>query len=541
MKLKGLKTRAYNVFFHTHTVAGIVISFALFVIFYAGAFSLFRHDVARWENPNMRIETPESIDYDRAMAALESYYGDAFAPAELTTIRPPTEDSPFIKFYGAKYTDDSREETERFFSYIDANDNYKVTDAEEAKTTMSNTIYHLHYFRQIPVIGIYLSGLVAVFFLFATVTGIMIHWRNLVTKFYAFTVKGKWKQIWTNAHTVLGVIGIPFQVAYGITGAFYGLLTLLLIPSAFILFGGDTDAIVAVVRPDAALKVEADAPKVDHASLQSYHDQVTALYPEVPVSNVRMANHGREDGYVIFNLDDERTINGTGQVVYALNSGEELFHTPPSQNTYTQSVINVISKLHFATFGGLGLRIVYFILAMITCFMILSGVLLWQEARNNKRYTEKQKRFHHRVTKVYLAICLGLFPATALIFIANKVVPMELVGRTTIVNSVFFLGWLALIIAGLFWNNFRRLNLNYLSIGGLFSLLIPVANGVVTGDWFWSTLTNAQWYVASVDLFWLMTGVSAFLAVWMIQRSRTKSNIRVEKSQKLEKKDTALV
>ena len=50
MKLKGLGNRAYNVMFHTHTVAGIVISFALFVIFYAGAFSLFRHDVAQWEN-----------------------------------------------------------------------------------------------------------------------------------------------------------------------------------------------------------------------------------------------------------------------------------------------------------------------------------------------------------------------------------------------------------------------------------------------------------------------------------------------------------
>ena len=31
MKLKGLGNRAYNVLFHTHTVTGIVISFALFV------------------------------------------------------------------------------------------------------------------------------------------------------------------------------------------------------------------------------------------------------------------------------------------------------------------------------------------------------------------------------------------------------------------------------------------------------------------------------------------------------------------------------
>jgi len=48
MKLKALQPRLYNILFHTHTVSGIVISFALFVIFYAGAFSLFRDELYRW-------------------------------------------------------------------------------------------------------------------------------------------------------------------------------------------------------------------------------------------------------------------------------------------------------------------------------------------------------------------------------------------------------------------------------------------------------------------------------------------------------------
>ncbi|MGD1893465.1 MAG: PepSY domain-containing protein, partial [Cyclobacteriaceae bacterium] len=54
---------------------------------------------------------------------------------------------------------------------------------KEPRSTLSNTIYYLHYFRQIPVIGLYLSGFVGLFFLFAIVTGLLIHWRNLLTKF----------------------------------------------------------------------------------------------------------------------------------------------------------------------------------------------------------------------------------------------------------------------------------------------------------------------------------------------------------------------
>ena len=58
---------------------------------------------------------------------------------------------------------------------------------------MGETLYRLHYFRQlVPSVGIYIAGLVAFFFLFAIVTGILTHWKNIVTKFYAFTTKGKW-------------------------------------------------------------------------------------------------------------------------------------------------------------------------------------------------------------------------------------------------------------------------------------------------------------------------------------------------------------
>ncbi|MEM6698527.1 MAG: PepSY-associated TM helix domain-containing protein, partial [Bacteroidota bacterium] len=511
MKLKGLKNRAYNIYYNTHTVAGIAISFALFVIFYAGSFSLFRHDIVRWENPNARIESPEEVNIDHTLAAVEAHYED-FAEAEVFTVRMPSEESPFVKFYGAelteleeveskngediekedeksenneggetKETEEAQEKKEYFSSYINVDENYHLTDYEESETTIGNTIYRLHYFGQIPVIGLFLSGFVALFFLFASITGLLIHWRNITTRFYAFVIEGKWKRIWSNAHTVLGVIGFPFQIAYGLTGAFFGLLTLLLAPSAFILFGGDTDKIVATVNPAAAIEIDKDAPEADHASLQSYYLQVKALYPNTNISSVRAFNHGREDGYAVFFLDDGRTINGTGQVIYALNSGEILYHKAPTESSYAEAVVNVISKLHFANFGGLPLRIIYFILAMITCFMILSGVLLWQEARNSKAYTDKQRRFHHRVTKVYLAICLGLFPATAIIFIANKAVPMDLAGRVTYVDAAFFISWLLLIIAGLFWNNFKKLNRNYLQIGGVLSLFVPVANGVVTG------------------------------------------------------------
>ena len=88
MKLKALKPRLHNIMFHTHTVTGIVISFVLFIIFYAGAFSLFRDDFYKWENPLARFEAKEEVDYDKTLKLVQNYINekDAFTKVLLRLI-----------------------------------------------------------------------------------------------------------------------------------------------------------------------------------------------------------------------------------------------------------------------------------------------------------------------------------------------------------------------------------------------------------------------------------------------------------------------
>jgi uncharacterized iron-regulated membrane protein len=527
MKLKALPKRAHNIFFHTHTVTGIVTSAALFIIFYTGAFALFRHELLRWENPQARFEAPAAVDFSRVLSSIKAA-NPAFAEAEHFSLRLPNEMVPYVQFFGAEQSEDGS--PRRFKALINTAADYQVTLSSGPATTVGETLYELHFFGQLPG-GEYLSGFIAVFLLFAILTGVLIHWKNLLQKFYAFTVRGKWKQIWTNAHTVLGIIGLPFQVVYAVTGALFGLLTLLLVPSAFILFGGDTQAVLGAVRPESAIPLREDAPKIDHASLDKYYERVRKQLPGIPVSVITVRHHSRSDGIASFYFDDEMSIGGTGQLTFALNSGEVVSQNLPGESSYTKSVLNIITKLHFGTFGGLLLKGIYFILAMITCFMLLSGVLLWQQARNNKNYTDKQQRFHHRVTKANLAVCLSLFPATSLLFLANKLLPMELAERVFYVNAVFFIGWLLLTLLGLRWNDFRKLNLNYLRLGAIAALAIPIVNGLVTGDWLWKTFASGQYYVGSVDVFWLMAGLAAIGAKSAIQKTKSAPKAKNQPSE----------
>lgn len=423
-------------------------------------------------------------------------------------------------------------------AYVSSED-YSVQDMNNPLTTIGDTIYYLHYFRHIPVIGIYLSGFVALFFFFAIVTGVLIHWRNLLTKFYAFIKEGKWKTIWTNAHTVLGVIGLPFQLIYAVTGAFFGLLTFILLPSVLLLYDGDSSKVFSKINPETAIKLDPNAPEAENISINSLIQQVHATYPDSHILRAVIRNYGREDALVTWQLDDKKGILSYGTAVMYMRDGVilEEYSAEPVSKSYSLSVISIIAKLHFGDFGGILMKIVYFILSMITCFMIISGVLLWRAARENNKYTLKQRLFHHKVTKIYLAICLSMFPAFAILFIANKLVPMDYAHRVNLVNQIFFLSWLAMIIIGSFWDSYGKQNRNYLLAGGILSLLVPIANGVVTGDWIWKV-----WYtfphVAYVDLFWLFAGVASICLVKTL-KAPNDSNRPIKEYTAREKSDKA--
>jgi uncharacterized iron-regulated membrane protein len=70
-----MENRQYNIFFHLHTVSGIVISVLLYVIFFAGSFSFFRDEIVNWErNEPVPEKKKLSINIDTALDTLQKKY-----------------------------------------------------------------------------------------------------------------------------------------------------------------------------------------------------------------------------------------------------------------------------------------------------------------------------------------------------------------------------------------------------------------------------------------------------------------------------------
>ena len=518
MKLNGLGNRAYNIMFHTHTVSGIVISFALYVIFFAGAFTLFKDEFYQWENPEARIPLVKTIDYDAVFREIKTKNPD-FQLDRDVFITMPSKENPLATIGGRVIKKGNKPE---YTSYTYNPVSKQLRSNTPYSTTIGETLYRLHFLDQLPVLGRYLAGFVALFFLFATATGVMIHWRNILSKFYGFSIKGSWKQVWTNAHTVFGLIGLPFQLMYAITGAFYLLTILILLPAVMMLYDGDQQKVFAMIRPSEGLKFDEKSPVTNkNIPILNIVSKLEAENPGYHLTILSLDNWGKEDGVLTTRIVDDTQFTGDGLISVQLKDGKKVVEVIPGSKKYVESVLDGIGRVHFARFGGLLLKAVYFILALFTCFVIISGVLLWKEARNKKSYTSQQKRFHHRVTMWYLAICFGLFPAVAILFNAELLVPFDIPKHSFWVNTTFFSSWLILIIIGILTKSEIRMTKIFLILTGIFSILIPLSNGITTGDWLWITLAMENYFVAGTDIFWLLTGIITFFLSFTVKNKST--------------------
>ena len=123
-------------------------------------------------------------------------------------------------------------------------------------------------------------------------------------------------------------------------------------------------------------------------------DHIKREHADLELKYLQIKHYDRENGVLSAALENSKTFAGSGSITIALRNSKILSDNLPGKNGYAQSILPGIARLHFATFGGLILKTIFFLLALSTCFVILSGVLLWKEARNKKSYTDRQKHFH---------------------------------------------------------------------------------------------------------------------------------------------------
>ncbi|WP_433834728.1 PepSY-associated TM helix domain-containing protein [Flavobacterium anhuiense] len=506
-----MNNRHYNIYFHTHTVSGIVISVVLFVIFFAGSFSFFRDEIINWERSESTAQTREiQLNYNDALQHLDKKY--VLHGRNITISKPSVENRVAVSMAGTKDTLAPKKQQAGDFFYLDTK-NYKTYTYEESYS-LGELLYRLHFLAQIPYpAGYYLSGFTALFFLFAIITGVLLHWNKIVSNFYMFRPKEKLKTLWTDAHTALGMIGLPFQFVYAVTGAFFMIKLLIVAPAVMTLYKGDQDKLYKELEyTDADYKFD-NKKLANPFNINELVAKAKNNWADFEITRVYIQNYGDSNMHVMVEgeLLSHKKFTGIGKVVYRVADGKEIAKKDPiGQTSYLDVVKNVLYRIHFGDYGGYALKIVSFLLGIITCFVIISGVMIWLVARQKNNMPEKKRRFNNAVVRIYLAICLSMYPITALAFIGSKIFyPLS----QSDLYALYFGGWLILAIFFIIKKDDAFTNKFCLISGSILGFLIPITNGIVSGNWFWNSFIQNKFQIFFIDVFWIfLASISLYTA-----------------------------
>lgn len=544
-----MNIRNYNIYFNTHTISGIIICAFLYVIFFAGSFSFFRNDIAAWQQgDSFSTFNKEEINYDYLLDSLGKtinlkgrditfslYHDGARSYMSYSDSKDSLENKSNLAKINAGIEDRNNwlNSDAKYFGYNFVN---KKTGNYSENYDLAEFLYRLHFLAQlneVPInigigpFGYVVAGLTSFLFLFALITGILLHWEKIVSNFFIFRPFNKWKTVWTDMHTALGVIGFPFQLVYAITGVFLILNSVLAIPFEKILYKGDSEKMYTELAYNHSKTLEYSYSELEFIpKVEKYVNEVGKKWPESKLTRITVHNYGDANMQIVLESRPLYTQYFPGYGIYnvRVKDSQVIEEKSPMQDaTFVDHVKSLLYRLHFGDYAGYPLKFLSFIMGVMGCLVISSGIMIWLVARDKNNVKPVKRKFNFWLANVYLAICLSMFPTTAITFIAVK---MEKQVDQVYIYKVYFWTWLILSTYYILRKNLNRTNRETLFLGSIIGICVPIANGVYSGNWIWKSFIEGKIDLFVVDLLWVMIGLIGLIICY--QSNRYFNNLRTK-------------
>lgn len=489
---------------NAHGWVGLIISLPLFIVFWAGAITFFNPEIDQWAKlPHYEIDTQakdrgDVIDYNQLVEMQIEKYG--ISTEDRISLRFPNEKMPYLrmffqapvetKHHGLTTSVASAENTEEVIKSTSTEGTEQSTVAaqqavektfkdllidpysgevftEHSPFELADFFYALHYNLYLPQ-GSYIVGVVTLFFFVIIITGVIVQLKKIVKNFFLYRKDQKVRTQMNDLHNVVGVISLPYALMYALSGVILNLLILVQIPSALVLYNGDLDAIAK----DAGFYTHRSVAANETQTMPNIRDFVAKLEQEhkAEITGLNLYGYGDKSAVMQARGLYHESFNQSFTRFYEVATDSYPEHMNiPEENTFTNG-LSILYAMHFANFAGTDMRIIYFVLAMLVCAMIVAGNVLWVVKRQQKNAYPKTLAFTRGAT---LGACLGVISATALAFLLERVLPVEITDREHLIEYVFGGTLLLITCAGFFATKLRLfIGANLIASGVLLALTV---------------------------------------------------------------------
>jgi hypothetical protein len=342
--------------------------------------------------------------------------------------------------------------------------------------------------------------------LLGLVTGIITH-KKIFKEFFTFR-PGKGQRSWLDGHNAIGVLVLPFHLMISYSSLV--IFMYMVMPASIMAsYGGSTEGYFNDLfgREEVPKVANAAAPLVPLASLYA---QVQLQVPGAAMGYVQVYNPGDRNARVSFTQAAADSIAYQRSTTWMFDGATGQLLTQGAPESATMMAAFSVVGLHMGNFAGPWLRWLYFVFGIAGTAVIGTGLVMWLGKRQLKHAKRERLPGELRLVEVLnIAGMSGLLLAVAGFFWANRLLPMAWSGRADWEVNSFFLVWLVALVHAVLRPG-RKAWGEQLALGALAFALLPLINGLTTGQGLNHSLVAGDWAMAGFDLTALGTGL--FLA-----------------------------
>jgi uncharacterized iron-regulated membrane protein len=500
--LRDRRVRIYDL----HSWTGITMGLFVFVISFTGCLALFYHELQTWSDPAHRLGVAETRApvHDRLSAWIEAEFGTA--DHVFVGFQYPSEREPYYRAdVAASYHEGGfRQVTRRW----DPDDGTPLPDRQDGLAT-----WLLDFHRDLMwpealggrTVGRMLVGIAGIVLMLSIITGLITHRKMLRELFklrYQRSVRVKWK----DTHNVLGLWALPFHVMIAYTGAWLGVVALMVPLVAALTLDGDTDRLaeeLGIGGPEAAGQ-QAEMFSLDAVGRMAHPE--TGRLP----AHVSVSEWGDRNALFQVNYEPETELL-IYESIYVQGASGEVLAAPDSglnPSTATGRIIGAIAPLHYATFGGIWLKLLYFVLGLALSAMVVFGNMVWLERRRHGSTGSRSDRFYHRLGQLTAGVCLGVVAASVAVFYVERLYAGDESARLFWIGAVYFAIWLSVTLAAFAIRNlYRGVRFGTAAIG-VAVLGLPLLDSILIGQPFVAEFGSGHTAAAWVNAALLVTGAA---------------------------------
>lgn len=515
-----------------HTWSGLVLGWLLFFIFLTGTLGYFDTEIDRWMKP----ELPEPVLIGQDIAASEFNYVQAIDSAISHAKEqakgavcwnigfPKDRNDPYLRlfFRGADTSYDSVPySSNRLLIEPQTGEIYSHRDTGGGQL-LYKMHWKLHYVS--TKTGEWIVGIASIFMLVALISGIIIH-KRFFKDFFLFT-QNKGKRSWLEAHKLVGVIALPFHLMITYTGLVYLMLVYMpLMVTAF--YGDDESKFLRDTTASSALIDKAHQPATLTDVSALYLKAQKFLKEEVPNQTIKSAcvrSPGDVNARVVFRTHGDSVLEKSFHAVVYDGVTGEFIKYEPAYRSEAKTLQSVLKGLHEGTFASLPLRWLFFLSGLLGTAMIATGLILWARRQSQKLGANAE---NHRglwwVERLNVTTIIGLTAAIGMYFVANRLLPLEMVVRAQWEVHVMFISWVLFLIHALV-RPLSRLWFEQATIAALIFLSLPFLNMALTERGLQHSIEQQDWTFVVIDLsFWVTAGL--FIHLVQLNWKKHKSGL----------------